>query len=107
MTIILVIGSGIKFKSFKGWVKSLFEPMPFMFPLNVLEYFIKPLSLCMRLFGNIFAAYVLMHMIIKNIPLIFPSIACIYFDLFDGGLQAFVFVFLSTLYIAEEVEMEE
>ncbi len=107
MTIILVIGSGIRFKSFKGWVKSLFEPMPFMFPLNVLEYFIKPLSLCMRLFGNIFAAYVLMHMIIKNIPLIFPSVACLYFDLFDGGLQAFVFVFLTCLYVGEAIEVEE
>lgn len=107
MTIVLVIGAGIKFKSLKGWIKSLFEPMIFMFPLNLMEYCIKPLSLCMRLFGNIFAAYVLMHMIIEHIPLIFPPIACLYFDLFDGGLQAFVFVFLTTLYVAEAVEVEE
>ena len=107
MTITLVVGAGIKFKGIKGWLKSFIEPMPIMLPFNILEYFIKPLSLCMRLFGNIFAAYVLMHMIIKNIPLIFPSVACLYFDLFDGGLQAFVFVFLTTLYVAEAVEVEE
>lgn len=107
MTITLVIGAGIKFRGIKGWLKSFIEPMPVMLPFNILEYFIKPLSLCMRLFGNIFAAYVLMHMIIKNIPLIFPSIACLYFDLFDGGLQAFVFVFLTLLYITEAIEVEE
>ena len=103
MTIILVIGTGIKYKTPSGYIKGLFKPMWFMFPFNLLELIIKPLSLCMRLFGNILGAYILMHMIIKNIPVIFPSIACLYFDLFDGGLQAFVFVLLTTLYVAEEV----
>ena len=36
-----------------------------------------------------------------------PAIACLYFDFFDGGLQAFVFVLLTTLYIAEAIEVEE
>lgn len=103
MTITLVIGTGIKYKGLKGYIKGLFKPMWFMLPFNLLELIIKPLSLCMRLFGNILGAYILMHMIIENIPAIFPSIACLYFDLFDGGLQAFVFVLLTTLYVAEEV----
>jgi len=103
MTIILVIATGIKYKGASGYFKGLFKPMWFMFPFNLLELIIEPLSLCMRLFGNILGAYILMHMIIKNIPIIFPSIACLYFDLFDGGLQAFVFVLLTTLYVAEEV----
>ena len=53
----------------------------------------------MRLFGNILGAYILMEMIINGLPLIFPAIASLYFDLFDGLLQAFIFMFLTTLYI--------
>ncbi len=105
MTIVLVIASSIRYRGFKGWVKSLFEPIPIMFPFNLLEYIIKPLSLCMRLFGNILGAYILMEMLI-HIP-VAPSIASLYFDLFDGGLQAFVFVLLTTLYVSEAIGEEE
>lgn len=107
MTIILVVGSGIRFKGFGGYLKGLCKPLPIMLPFNILELFIKPLSLCMRLFGNILGAYILMEMVIEGIPAIFPAFASMYFDLFDGALQAFVFVFLTTLYIAEEVGEEE
>lgn len=105
MTIVLVIGAGIKYKGIKGWLKSLVQPMIIMLPFNLLEYIIKPLSLCMRLFGNILGAYILMHMLI-HVPVV-PSIVCFYFDLFDGGLQAFVFTLLTTLYIAEAIEVSE
>jgi len=105
MTIVLVLGASIKYRGFKGWLKSLVQPLWVMLPFNLLEYIIKPLSLCMRLFGNILGAYILMHMLI-HLP-VAPAIACLYFDLFDGGLQAFVFVLLTTLYIAEAIEVEE
>jgi len=105
MTIVIVLGASIKYRGFKGWLKSLVQPLWVMLPFNLLEYIIKPLSLCMRLFGNILGAYILMHMLI-HLP-VAPAIACLYFDLFDGGLQAFVFVLLTTLYIAEAIEVEE
>jgi len=107
MTIILVIASGIRCHGVLGFVKSLFAPTPIMFPFKVIEFVIKPLSLCLRLYGNIFGAYIVMEMILKNLPFVFPAVACVYFDLFDGILQAFVFVLLTSLYIAEEVETEE
>ncbi len=107
MTILLTIGAGIQKKGLFGFIKSLFKPIFILFPFNVLEFFIKPLSLSMRLFGNILGAYVLMEMILNSIPIVFPSFACLYFDLFDGLLQVFVFVLLSSLYIAEEVKKEE
>ncbi len=105
MTIVIVLGAGIRYKGLKGWVKGLFAPTPIMFPFNLLEYAIKPLSLCMRLFGNIFGAYILMEMLV-HFP-VAPSFASLYFDLFDGGLQAFVFCLLTTLYISEAIEVEE
>ena len=107
MTIVIAIGAGIYVKGIKGFVKRLFSPLPFLFPFNLLEFITKPLSLSMRLFGNILGAYILMELLSASLPAIVPSIACMYFDLFDGGLQAFVFVLLTVLYISEEVHEEE
>lgn len=107
MTIIIAIGAGIYYKGVKGFIKRLFHPLPFLFPFNLLEFITKPLSLSMRLFGNILGAYILMELLFTSLPWGIPSIACMYFDLFDGGLQAFVFVLLTVLYISEEVKEEE
>ena len=38
-------------------------------PINILELFIKPLSLCMRLFGNVLGAFVIMELIKKLVPI--------------------------------------
>ena len=107
MTIVIAIGSGIKKKGIIGFIKRLFKPIPFMFPFNILEFIIKPLSLSMRLFGNVFGAFITMELLLHSAPWGFPAIASLYFDLFDGGLQTFIFVFLTALYIGEEVEEEE
>jgi len=107
MTIVIAIGAGIHKKGIKGFIKRLFEPLPFLFPFTILEFITKPLSLCMRLFGNILGAYILMELLITSLPLGIPSVACLYFDLFDGGLQAFIFTFLTILYISEEINIEE
>lgn len=104
MIICTVLFSSIAFKGFKGWLKSFLKPAPFMLPFNILEYAIKPLSLCLRLFGNILGAFIIMEIIGILIPLFLPPIFGMYFDFFDGLVQAVVFVFLSTLYIAEAVE---
>ena len=107
MTIVVVIGAGIKKKGLIGFIKSLFKPAFIMFPFKLLEFVIKPLSLSLRLFGNIFGAYIAMELLFQSLPWGIPAVASLYFDLFDGGLQAFVFVLLTSLYIAEEVEEEE
>lgn len=104
MTIVIVIGAGIKYKGFFGFLKSFIKPLPFMLPFNILDYIIKPLSLCLRLFGNILAAFAIMEMLYMAIPPVIPAALGIYFDLFDGVLQAYIFVFLTSLYIGEAVE---
>ena len=78
--------------------------MGIMLPMNILELFIKPLSLCMRLFGNILGAYIIMELIIFCIPAVVPLVFSFYFDIFDGLLQAYVFCFLTSLFIQEAVE---
>jgi F-type H+-transporting ATPase subunit a len=104
MSIILVIYAGISSHGFGGWLKSFTQPLGLITPLNVLEIGIKPLSLCMRLFGNILGAYIIMEVIIYCIPSVVPLIASAYFDIFDGLLQAFIFCFLTSMYLHEAIE---
>ena len=104
IVIVTVFVSSIVVKGPKGYLKSLVKPSPIMLPFNILEYAIKPMSLCLRLFGNILGAYIIMLLIEAVAPIVVPPIAGLYFDLFDGLIQAVVFAFLSTIYIAEAVE---
>lgn len=104
MSIILVEGAGLRKKGLVKWFKGFAEPMPVIAPMNILELAIRPLSLCMRLFGNILGATVIMELIKHVVPVIFPALLSVYFDIFDGAIQAYVFVFLTSLYIKEAVE---
>ncbi|MDD2979749.1 MAG: F0F1 ATP synthase subunit A [Hespellia sp.] len=104
MSIILIEGSGYRAKGFKGKLKSFAEPVPIVLPINILEIFIKPVSLCMRLFGNILGSFVVMELIKVIVPVLVPIPFSCYFDIFDGLIQAYVFVFLTALFIGEAVE---
>lgn len=104
MTILIVLISGLRARGFLGWAKRLAYPTPMMVPFNLLEYFIRPLSLCLRLFGNILGAFIIMVLIEALVPVGIPPILSLYFDILDGLIQALVFTFLTTLFIAEAIE---
>lgn len=104
MSIILIEYSGIHAKGTRRWLKSFAEPVAVVAPLNVLEIFIRPLSLCMRLFGNVLGAFVVMELLKIIMPAILPIPFSLYFDIFDGLIQAYVFVFLTSLFIKEAIE---
>lgn len=104
MSIVLIEFAGIREKGTKKWLKSFAEPVAIMTPFNILEILIKPLSLCMRLFGNVLGAFVIMELIKQVIPVVLPVPFSLYFDIFDGLIQAYVFVFLTSLFVKEAVE---
>ena len=104
MSIVLIEVAGVRQKGTKGWLKSFAEPMPIVLPINVLEVFIKPLSLCMRLFGNVLGSFVIMELLQIVGPAFLPAVFSCYFDIFDGLIQAYVFVFLTSLFIKEATE---
>mgnify|MGYP004461587149 FL=1 len=106
MSIIYIQYCGIKEKGVKRWLRSFKEPMPLLLPINIMELIIKPLSLCMRLFGNVLGAFVIMELVKLCIPVGVPLILSLYFDVFDGLIQAYVFVFLTSLFMAEAMEEE-
>ena len=104
MSIVLIETAGIRVKGLKGWLKSFTEPIAIVTPINIMEVFIKPLSLCMRLFGNVLGAFVIMKLIEYILPVGLPVLFSAYFDIFDGLIQAYVFVFLTGLFIKESIE---
>ena len=106
ITVYMMIYYPIKLKGLKGYGKAMISPMPIMLPFKLLDYAVKPLSLTLRLFGNVLAAYIIMEIIHVLVPVFLPAALCLYFDFFDGLLQAFVFVFLSSLYIGDFLEDE-
>ena len=90
-----------------GFLKSLAAPTPIMTPMNILEIAIRPTSLCMRLFGNVLGAFVIMELIKLVVPVFVPAVFSLYFDLFDGLIQTYVFVFLTSLFMKESLGDEE
>ena len=104
MSIVIVLFSGIIIKKPVEFLKGFLYPMPVILPFKILDYIVRPTSLCLRLFGNILAAFTIMELVLLVIPPIIPAFLSIYFDMFDGALQAYIFVFLTSLYVAETIE---
>ena len=104
MSIILIEGAALVKKRPKNFLKSFIEPTPIMLPFNILEIGIRPLSLCMRLFGNVLGSFVIMELLKIVVPAVVPAVFSCYFDIFDGLIQAYVFVFLTGLFIKEATE---
>lgn len=104
MSMVLIEYSGIHRNGMKHWLKHFTEPIALVTPIMVMEIVIRPLSLCMRLFGNMLGGFVVMELLKMVIPLLVPIPFSFYFDIFDGLLQAYVFVFLTALFMNEEME---
>jgi len=101
---IYYIGSGIFEKGF-GYFKHYLQPMWFMFPFNLLEDFTRPLSLSLRLFGNILAGELIILILIGLVPILAP-IPMMLFELFVAFIQAYIFAVLATNYIAAATSKE-
>ena len=126
VVIVVFLAVSIKQKGLKGYIKSLFEPMWFMFPLNIVDIFSKVLNTSMRLFGNMLAGLVIVGLLYSLVGRGFlqsmtnnmlkgsfsfsvgwPMLIQLYLDLFIGIVQAFVFTILSSVYISEALGEEE
>lgn len=103
------------------YLKSFGDPVPFLAPLNVISEVATPISMAFRHYGNVLSGTVisllvatglqgLTKMILGNISGFFgefpflqigiPALLSVYFDIFSGCLQAFIFAMLTMLYIS-------
>ena len=104
ISIAVIEYAGFHKKGARGFLKSFAEPVAVILPINILEIFIRPISLCMRLFGNVLGSFVVMELIKLVVPVIIPIPFSFYFDIFDGVIQAYVFVFLTALFIKAQLD---
>jgi F-type H+-transporting ATPase subunit a len=81
----------------------------FLAPINIVEEIAKPVSLSLRLFGNMFAGTVLVTLIslLPAYVLWFPNAVWKTFDLFVGAMQAFIFALLTILYFGQSMETHD
>ena len=89
----------------KHYFKRFVSPMFFMLPLLVLDEFIKPASLALRLFGNVFGEETVTEELYSLIPIGAPVIMMVLSLLFCA-LQALVFTMLTSIYLDEVTEIE-
>jgi len=98
---VVVHGSAIKKRGLIGYIKEYFEPVWFMFPLNVVGELAKPVSHSLRLFGNIFGGGLIILVLSTLLYYILvPVFLNAFLGLFIGLIQAFVFTMLAIVYIA-------
>ncbi len=105
MTLILSHAFAIKVKGFGNWLKSFFEPVFIMFPMNLVGEISKPISHSLRLFGNIYGGGILVLILSYMLKyLVLPMALWGFFGMFIGLIQAMVFSMLTVAYIAGQIE---
>ncbi len=90
-------------KHFAGPIPAL---APLLLPIELISHFSRPVSLSLRLFGNIFAEELLIVIIASIVPFVLP-LPFMAVAIFTSVIQAFVFVLLACIYIAGAVAHEE
>ena len=109
------------------YVKSFGDPVPFLAPLNIISEVATPLSMAFRHYGNVLSGSVIAVLIgsalqsasnalfgwlpgfLGDIPFLqfgLPAVLSIYFDVFSGLLQAYIFAMLTMMYVSGGFPME-
>ena len=117
MMFLMIQYNAIKKGGLLARLKELAEPLWVMTPLNIIGEFALPVSLSMRLFGNILAGTIIMMLVYSVFQLLMPfgpilyaviPFLHMYFDIFSGLLQTYIFFTLSSFFLSEQVcESEE
>lgn len=127
---ILVFGL-ITYYKLKGgalnYFKSFFEPIPFLAPMNLLSEISTPLSMSFRHYGNVLSGMVISALLaaglqgvsamalkwlpgaLAEIPIFqigIPAVLSVYFDVFSGCLQAYIFAMLTMMYVSGGFSLE-
>lgn len=103
---VVIQANTIRKRGIGGYLKGYVSPIPILLPINLMERIMLPISLTLRLFGNVFAASMIMKLVYDallginfvaaiGIPIPFHF----YFDVFDGTIQMIIFVMLTMINI--------
>ncbi|MBK5240192.1 F0F1 ATP synthase subunit A [Clostridium sp.] len=106
ITFIVIQGYTIKKTGLKKYFTGYAKPLPILLPVNIMERIMLPVSLSLRLFGNMFAATIIMDLVYEALGGIawvaqigIPIPLHMYFDVFDGTIQMVIFIMLTMINI--------
>ncbi len=109
ITFFLIHITGFRYQGI-GHVTGLFKPL-LLSPINIIGEIATPISMSLRLFGNVLSGTVLMALIYGLLPKVilwfWPGALHIYFDVFSGCIQTYVFCMLTMVYISNNFNEEE
>lgn len=114
ITFVMIHGNGIRRKGIGGYLKGFLDPIPVMLPINIIGELATPISLSFRLFGNIVGGLIIVNLLYGalgslglkfgiDIPIFMTAIPApmhIYFDVFAGVLQSFIFTMLTMVFVS-------
>lgn len=105
-TFAIVQFQGIKNRGI-GHFTSLFQPIPVLFPINLIGEFANPISISLRLFANLLSGVIMLGLWYSMTPIFcqiaIPSFLHAYCDLFSGCIQTYVFCMLTMVYINDKL----
>ncbi|MDF2545654.1 F0F1 ATP synthase subunit A [Anaerosolibacter sp.] len=114
LTFFMIHFFGMKRKGVGTYLKGFLQPFPVMLPLNIIGELATPISLSFRLFGNIVGGLIIMNLLYGalgglstnlgiSIPVLqtgIPAVLHLYFDVFAGVLQSFIFAMLTMVFVS-------
>ena len=110
LTFILIHFNQFKYQKPKDIWADMCSPLPpwlpIWFPINVISEIAVPISLSLRLFANILSGTIMMALIYGLLGVIataWPAALHVYFDLFSGAIQTYVFCMLTMTYIKNAI----
>ena len=93
-------------KYLKHFAGPLLILAPLMIPIEIISHIARPLSLTVRLWGNVYAEELLVGVFVSILPLFLP-LPLMAFAIFGGLLQAFIFITMAQLYLGGAVATED
>ena len=109
ITFTMITFCKFKYQKVKGVLQGLCDPWPFWAPINIIGDLAVPVSLSLRLFANVLSGTVIMALIyglLAKIAIAWPAALHVYFDLFSGAIQTYVFCMLTMTYVNQAMDTE-
>ncbi|MBO5082584.1 MAG: F0F1 ATP synthase subunit A, partial [Lachnospiraceae bacterium] len=114
LTFTLIHVNKFRFNSIGSIWKDMCSPLPpwlpIWFPINLISEVAVPVSLSLRLFANVLSGTVMMALVyglLQMFALVWPAALHVYFDLFSGAIQTYVFCMLTMTYISNAMGGED
>lgn len=114
--VVLIHGTDIKLHGLKGKFKGWCEPIAALLPLNIIGDIAFPISLCLRLFGNMLGGTIIVMLLYTFIRAIMPfgvlayavtPFLHMYFDIFTAFMQTYIFFTLASFFLAEGADVDD